>query len=282
MIQSLSSSSYSLQGGRLFKSYLSNLLWRRCPQNLFWGNNYFHYKWRTASLPKETFFYLQFRSIPFCQLASREQLPWCLYGFYGHVLGFRVQHYWKTRCPCDYCKFQVGKSCKRKQVRHQGFQVDRGSVPFRSCSRQLYSVKKYSYSPWIYPLPLQVNFNEKQWEKPFSKCLYRLQCALDSVVSDMFGKSATAITDYLISQDTFDPEHCVSLLQRSLKKKSESVLESIEGYSITQEQNFVWELSVLIWITLKTLFANWFSNWWYGRKTRKSYFASLYHSRCWP
>ncbi len=56
------------------------------------------------------------------------------------------------------------------------------------------------------------------------------------MVSDMFGKSATAITDYLISENSFDPEYCVSLLQRSLKKKSDSVLESIEGYSITEEQ----------------------------------------------
>lgn len=52
----------------------------------------------------------------------------------------------------------------------------------------------------------------------------------------MFGKSATAITDYLTSDESFDPEHCVSLLQRSLKKKAEKVLESIEGYSISDEQ----------------------------------------------
>lgn len=44
------------------------------------------------------------------------------------------------------------------------------------------------------------------------------------------------VTDYLISEDSFDPEHCVSLLQRLLKKKADSVLESIEGYSITSEQ----------------------------------------------
>lgn len=60
--------------------------------------------------------------------------------------------------------------------------------------------------------------------------------ALDSVVSDMFGKSATAITDYLTSDESFDAEHCVSLLQRSLKKKAEQVLESIEGFSIADEQ----------------------------------------------
>lgn len=70
----------------------------------------------------------------------------------------------------------------------------------------------------------------------FQNALTVCNVALDSVVSDMFGKSATAITDYLISDDTFDPEHCVSLLKRSLKKKAASVLESIEGYSIEPEQ----------------------------------------------
>lgn len=52
----------------------------------------------------------------------------------------------------------------------------------------------------------------------------------------MFGKSATYITDYLISSDTFNSEYCTSLLQRALKKKSDTVVESIEGYQMTQEQ----------------------------------------------
>ena len=60
--------------------------------------------------------------------------------------------------------------------------------------------------------------------------------ALDSVVSDMFGKSAASIMDYLTSDESFDPEHCVSLLQRTPKKKAAQVLESIEGFSIADEQ----------------------------------------------
>lgn len=70
----------------------------------------------------------------------------------------------------------------------------------------------------------------------FQNALTVCNVALDSVVSDMFGKSATAIIDYLISEENFEPEHCVSLLQKSLKKKADVVLESIEGYSITPEQ----------------------------------------------
>jgi len=73
---------------------------------------------------------------------------------------------------------------------------------------------------------------KNRFQNAFTVC----NVALDAVVSDMFGKSATYITDYLISSDTFDPEHCASLLQKSLKKKASSVIESIEGYQITQAQ----------------------------------------------
>lgn len=73
---------------------------------------------------------------------------------------------------------------------------------------------------------------KNRFQNAFTVC----NVALDAVVSDMFGKSASSITDYLISSDSFDPEHCSSLLQKSLKKKADTVIESIEGYQMTQEQ----------------------------------------------
>ncbi|MCL1855603.1 MAG: IS110 family transposase, partial [Clostridia bacterium] len=73
---------------------------------------------------------------------------------------------------------------------------------------------------------------KNRFQNAFTVC----NVALDSVVSDMFGKSASAITGYLMSDETFQPDHCVSLLQRSLKKKANAVLESIEGFSIAPEQ----------------------------------------------
>jgi len=73
---------------------------------------------------------------------------------------------------------------------------------------------------------------KNRFQNAFTVC----NVALDSVVSDMFGKSASDITDYLMSDKDFNPEHCVSLLKRSLKKKSDEVLESIEGFSISPEQ----------------------------------------------
>ncbi|MDV3429113.1 MAG: IS110 family transposase [Bacillota bacterium] len=64
--------------------------------------------------------------------------------------------------------------------------------------------------------------------------------ALDSVVSDIFGKSATSVIDYLIEQsdNSINHEEISSRLLRSLKKKSESVIESIEGYQMTDSQKY--------------------------------------------
>ena len=73
---------------------------------------------------------------------------------------------------------------------------------------------------------------KNRYQNAFTVC----NVALDSVVSDMFGKSASLITDYLTKTDSFDPEHCKTLLQRSLKKKADAVIESISGYKIDPAQ----------------------------------------------
>lgn len=73
---------------------------------------------------------------------------------------------------------------------------------------------------------------KNRFQNAFTVC----NVALDAVVSDMFGKSSTAVLDYILSSDTIDPDHITSLLQKSLKKKADSVLESIDGYVMQQEQ----------------------------------------------
>lgn len=77
------------------------------------------------------------------------------------------------------------------------------------------------------------NSSEKnRFQNAFTVC----NVALDSVVSDMFGKSASDITNYLITSDVFDPKICSSFLQKSLKKKATTVIDSIEGYQMTSSQ----------------------------------------------
>ena len=90
------------------------------------------------------------------------------------------------------------------------------------------------FTRYRYKLTCMKSSEKNRFQNAFTVC----NVALDSVVSDMFGKSATAITDYLTSDEIFTAEHCVSLLRGSLKKKADAVIESIEGYSITEEQKF--------------------------------------------
>ena len=73
---------------------------------------------------------------------------------------------------------------------------------------------------------------KNRFQNAFTVC----NLTLDAVVSDMFGKSATDIETYLLNTDVVDPEHCVSLLRGSLKKKSSDVVEAVNGFNMTAEQ----------------------------------------------
>ena len=73
---------------------------------------------------------------------------------------------------------------------------------------------------------------KNRFQNVFTVC----NVALDAVVSDMFGVSASAITDYILTSDAFDPAVCISLLKRSLKGKADEVIESIEGFIMDEAQ----------------------------------------------
>ena len=64
--------------------------------------------------------------------------------------------------------------------------------------------------------------------------------ALDSIVSDIFGKSSTSIIDYLLEQSgtSIDHEVIASKLLKRLKAKEDAVIESIEGYQMTDSQKY--------------------------------------------
>lgn len=73
---------------------------------------------------------------------------------------------------------------------------------------------------------------KNRFQNAFTVC----NVALDAVVTDMFGKSASSITSHLLSSDVFDPDLCRSFLCGRLIKKADAVVESIEGYTMTQFQ----------------------------------------------
>jgi len=60
------------------------------------------------------------------------------------------------------------------------------------------------------------------------------------IVSDIFGKSSSSIIDYLLEQSgtTINHEEIASKLLKSLKSKEDAVIESIEGYQMTDAQKY--------------------------------------------
>lgn len=64
--------------------------------------------------------------------------------------------------------------------------------------------------------------------------------ALDSFVSDMFGKSSTKIIDYLltIKSEDFNRDDILPLLHGSMKTKIEDIINALEGFNISDEQIF--------------------------------------------
>lgn len=71
-------------------------------------------------------------------------------------------------------------------------------------------------------------------------CLTVSNIALDSFVSDIFGKSATKIIDYIstIKSDKFDKEQIRPLLHGNMLKNFDKIVDSLEGFNISDEQLF--------------------------------------------
>ena len=88
------------------------------------------------------------------------------------------------------------------------------------------------FTRYRYKLISMRSGEKNRFQNAFTVC----NSTLDAVLSDMFGKSASAIQNYLLETDTVNPAHCASLLQRSAKKKHEEVMAAVEGFKMSVEQ----------------------------------------------
>lgn len=72
----------------------------------------------------------------------------------------------------------------------------------------------------VHKIPLQTGFLLFQWKNRYQNALTVCDVALDSIVSDIFRKSATSVIDYLIEQsnNSINHEEITYGLIRSLKK----------------------------------------------------------------
>lgn len=92
------------------------------------------------------------------------------------------------------------------------------------------------YTRYRYKLVSCRSSEKNRYQNALTVC----NIALDSVVSDIFGKSSSSIIDYLLEQSgtTINHEEIASKLLRTLKSKEDAVIESIEGYQMTDSQKY--------------------------------------------
>ena len=92
------------------------------------------------------------------------------------------------------------------------------------------------YTRYRYKLVSCRSSEKNRYQNALTVC----NAALDSVVSDIFGKSSTSIIDYLLEQsgNSINHEEIASKLLKSLKSKEDAVIESIEGYQMTDSQKY--------------------------------------------
>ena len=92
------------------------------------------------------------------------------------------------------------------------------------------------YTRYRYKLVSCRSSEKNRYQNALTVC----NVALDSVVSDIFGKSSSSIIDYLLEQSgtTINHEEIASKLLKRLKSKEDVVIESIEGYQMTDAQKY--------------------------------------------
>ena len=92
------------------------------------------------------------------------------------------------------------------------------------------------YTRYRYKLVSCRSSEKNRYQNALTVC----NIALDSVVSDIFGKSSSSIIDYLLEQSgtTINHEEIASKLLKRLKSKEDAVIESIEGYQMTDAQKY--------------------------------------------
>lgn len=88
------------------------------------------------------------------------------------------------------------------------------------------------FTRYRYKLISMRSGEKNRFQNAFTVC----NSTLDAVLSDMFGKSASAIQNYLLETDTVNPAHCASLLKCSAKKKHEEIMAAVEGFRMSVEQ----------------------------------------------
>lgn len=233
-IQSLPSSRHSEQGGSEIENRVSRLLWRRCTQ-AFLVATIISTQGITPEYQKRRFSTFNNAILAFRQwLLDNHCLDVCMEStgkYWIPVYNLLEDTIRVTIANPKWVAAVKGNKDGVKDSKWIGDLFRLGLVPSSFIPPKKIRILR-EYTRYRYKLVSCKSSEKNRFQNAFTVC----NVALDAVVSDIFGKSAASITDYLVNGDSFDPAHCVSLLQRSLKTKAEEVLQSIEGFQMTEEQ----------------------------------------------
>lgn len=211
------------------ESCLSYLLRRWCPQNLSHHYNYQNHQRRPAILSEKRF------SIFNSDIRHFKQ--WLLNNSCFDVFMESTGKYWISVFNLLENQINVTGKSLWKATRMIPKILNKSAIFSVSAlsAAVSFSARKFTFCRNI----LVTNLNwpatceaKKRFQNAFTVC----NVARDTVVIDIFNKSASSITDYLITSNEFDPETCLSFLRKSLKKKADAVIESIDGYQMTSSQ----------------------------------------------
>lgn len=72
----------------------------------------------------------------------------------------------------------------------------------------------------------------------YQNCMTISRIRIVCVLTDPFGKTATNIMEYLLSDKPFDETECTKLFNGRVKASAETVLDNIWGFEILPEQRF--------------------------------------------
>ena len=85
---------------------------------------------------------------------------------------------------------------------------------------------------------LRLSYMRSAEKNRFQNSMTISRIRIDCVLTDPFGKTASSIMDYLLSDVPFDETECAKLIHGRVKASNEEIFDSIRGFEILSEQRF--------------------------------------------
>lgn len=85
---------------------------------------------------------------------------------------------------------------------------------------------------------LKLSYMRSSEKNRYQNCMTISRIRIDCVLKDSFGKTASRIMEYLLSDQPFNETECTKLIHGNVKASHEEIFDSIRGFKILAEQRF--------------------------------------------